>query len=74
MKFYNKKMREVYDRCQLSSLAKINEFQNKDQHVAYLHDKLIEDEKHIQKLEIINEGEVKTQIAQASITNYIFDY
>ena len=70
--FY-KKMRQVQDRCQLSSTAKINDFPNKDQHVVYLQDRLHEDEQYIQKLEIINEDNVRTWVAQDSITNYILD-
>ena len=41
--------------------------------MAYLQDRLHEDEKNIQKIEIINEEVVKTQIAQAYISNYILE-
>ena len=61
-KFY-KKMRQVQDRFQLSSAAKINGFTNKDQHVAYLQDRLHKDEQYIQKMEIINEEDVRTWVA-----------
>ena len=64
MEFY-KKMHHVHDRCHLSLTAKINDFPNKDQHVVYLQDRLHEDEQYIQKLEIINEEDVRTWVAQA---------
>ena len=70
--FY-KNMRQVHDRCHIYSAAKINDFPNKDRHVAYLHDILHEDEQYIQKIEIINEEDVRTWVAQAYVSNYILE-
>ena len=58
-KFY-KKMRQVHNKCQVSSDAKFNDFSDKDQHMAYLQDRLHEDEQNIQKIEIISEEVVKS--------------
>ena len=53
--------------------CKINDFPNKDQHVAYLQDRLYEDEQYIQKIEIFNEYDLRTWVAQASVSNYILE-
>ena len=42
--------------------------------MAYLQDKLHEDEQNIQKIEIISKEVVKTWIAQASVSNYLLEY
>ena len=63
-----------HDRCQLSSAAKINDFPNKDQHVAYIQDRLHEDEQYIQKIEIINEEDIKTWVSQDSVNKYVLEY
>ena len=52
--FY-KKMHQVHNKCHLSSTAKSNDFQEKDQHVSYLQDILHEDEQNIQKIKTISE-------------------
>ena len=41
--------------------------------MAYLQDILHEDEQYIQKVEIINEADVRTWVAQASVSNYILE-
>ena len=44
--FY-KKMHQVHNKCQLSSVTKVNGFADKDQHMVYLQDRLREDEQNI---------------------------
>ena len=41
--------------------------------MAYLQDKLHEDEQNIQKIEVISEKVVKIWIAQASVSNYLLE-
>ena len=56
--FY-KNMDQVHNKCQLSSVAKFNDFSDKYQHMVYLQDRLHEYEQKIQKIEVISEDVVK---------------
>ena len=51
-------------------MTKIKNFPDKDQHLKFLQDKLLEDEQYIQKMEIIGEEDVKTWLAQAAVNNH----
>ena len=66
-------MHQVHNKCQLSLVAKSNDFSNKDQHIKYLQDRLHEYEQNIQKIEIISEEVVKTWIAQSSVRNSLLE-
>ena len=41
--------------------------------MTYLWDRLHEDEWYIQKMKVIDEEDVKTWVAQATVSNYIFE-
>ena len=71
--FY-KKMHIVHNKCRTSSGTKIKEFPYKYEHLKYLQDRLCEDELSIQKTEGITKEVVKSQIAWASVSNYLVEY
>ena len=73
-KEFYKKMRKVHNKFQIPLAAKIKDFPDKDQHLKFLQDRLLEDEQYILKMEVIKEEDVKNWIAQASISNDIFEY
>ena len=52
--FYKNKS-QVHDKFQISLATMITNRSNKDQHLAYLRDRLQEDAQYIQKIEFINE-------------------
>ena len=68
-----KKIHIVHNKCQTSSVAKIKEFPDKDQHLKDLQDRLQEDEQIIQKIEGIIEEVVKKWIKQASVSNFLLE-
>ena len=72
IEFY-KKICQVHKKCQLDLTAKITDLPNKDQHIAYLQDRLQEDVQYIQKMEVVNEEDVKNWVAQASVSSYILE-
>ena len=72
IEFY-KKMHLVHNKCHIPSTIKIKYFLDKDQHLKFLQDMLLEDEKYIQNMEIIKEEDVKTWIAQASVINNLLE-
>ena len=67
--YFFKRMRTMHNKCQTSSVERIQEFQYKDGHLKYLQERLREDELSIQQIEGITEKAVKYWISKASIRN-----
>ena len=72
MEFY-KKVLTTHSRCQTSSARRLQEFPTQEEHLKYLHNRLQEDELHIQLLKGLNEKVVKFLVAQAAVNNCLLE-
>ena len=71
--YFFKRMRTMHNKCQTSSVERIQEFQYKDGHLKYLQERLSEDELSIQQIEGITEKAVKYWIAKVSFNNCLME-
>ena len=72
MEFY-KKVLTTHNRCQTSSAKRLQEFPDQEDHLKYLHDRLQEDELHIQLVKGMDEKVVKGLVAQAAVSNFMLE-
>ena len=64
----------THNKCHTSSVERIQEFPEKDEHLKYLQDRLGKDELSIQQIEGITEKVVKDWIVKASVSNCLPEY
>ena len=72
MEFY-KKVLTTHNRCQNSLEKRLQEFPSQEEHLKYLHDRLQEDELHIQLVKVLNEKVIKSLVAQVAINNCLLE-
>ena len=70
MEFY-KKVLTTHNRCLTSSMKRLQEFPDQEEHLKCLHDRLQEDELHIHLVKGMNEKVVKGLVAQAAVSNFL---
>ena len=71
--FYKKRFL-THNKCQIPSPSKFKDFPDKEQHLKFVQYRFLEDEQNILKMEVIKEEDVKTWIAQASVSSHLLEY